>query len=195
MTDRAVYVVRHGRTALNASGVIRGRTDVPLDGTGIREARALGELFTGVAIARVITSPLGRAVRTAEAIGSGTGAPLIEDPRLLDRDYGPWEGRPEQEVLALLLEAGSLAGIEPEVEVGRRARRALEDRFEHEEQGGIVLVAHLAVNRSLLVDLVPSLGDPGALPQPTGCWSLVQRSEQGWTAPVIGAVPGDGRLP
>ncbi len=58
MADAIVFLVRHGRTPLNAAGVLRGRIDTPLDHVGRAEARALGDVFHGVSISGVVTSPL-----------------------------------------------------------------------------------------------------------------------------------------
>src|SRR6266511_4128686 len=63
-----VYLVRHGRTPLNAAGLLRGRLDPPLDDTGAQEAAALGRVFQGVTAASVFSSPLVRARQTAAAI-------------------------------------------------------------------------------------------------------------------------------
>ncbi len=53
-----VLVIRHGRTALNADGALRGRVDVPLDEVGLAEAAQLGDLFEPVPLTVVVCSPL-----------------------------------------------------------------------------------------------------------------------------------------
>jgi hypothetical protein len=68
-----VYLVRHGRTALNAGGLLRGRSDPALDEVGCGEAAALGGLLRDVELAGVVTSPLLRARQTAEAIAVASG--------------------------------------------------------------------------------------------------------------------------
>ena len=92
MTEVHVFLVRHGETALNAAGVLRGQLDVPLDETGEAEALALGELFREVALSAVVSSPLKRATDTACPIASSSGVPVEIDDRLSDRYYGKWAG-------------------------------------------------------------------------------------------------------
>ncbi|MCA1842214.1 MAG: histidine phosphatase family protein, partial [Actinobacteria bacterium] len=64
----ALYLVRHGQTALNAAGVLRGRLDPPLDEVGRAQAETLGQLFATVVIEIVVTSPLAGARETARSM-------------------------------------------------------------------------------------------------------------------------------
>lgn len=93
-----LYVVRHAQTAWNIEGRVQGHTDVPLDAVGEGQTVRLAEAFRGVEVARVLTSDLGRSVRTAEALAQVVRAPLEIDPRLRERCFGELEGRPYQEV-------------------------------------------------------------------------------------------------
>jgi broad specificity phosphatase PhoE len=74
-TRAVVYLVRHGRTELNAAGLLRGRLDPPLDDMGEREAAALGQQFARVTIAAIVSSPLERGRQTAEAITTAVNRP------------------------------------------------------------------------------------------------------------------------
>jgi broad specificity phosphatase PhoE len=97
---RRVIIVRHGNT-FDAGDVIRrvGRgTDLPLSLSGQAQAKALSVHFTDTAFDRVISSPLKRTLETASAIT----AQIEFDDRLLEIDYGPDEGKPEDEVVARL---------------------------------------------------------------------------------------------
>src|SRR5579862_9282173 len=94
----ALYLVRHGQTALNAAGLLRGRLDPPLDEEGERQAQALAVFFAGVPVTVVVTSPLQRAVQTAAPIARSTSAPLVHDDAFIDRDYGVWAGRSHEDV-------------------------------------------------------------------------------------------------
>jgi broad specificity phosphatase PhoE len=85
-----VYLVRHGRTALNAEGRFRGHLDPPLDEEGRREAKAVGRLLLLRPPTHVHSSPLRRAQETAEAIAQITGAPISTWEDLIDLDYGEW---------------------------------------------------------------------------------------------------------
>ena len=64
-----IYLARHGETAWSLSGQHTGLTDLPLTERGERNARQLGHRLSGLAFAKVFTSPLQRAVRTCELAG------------------------------------------------------------------------------------------------------------------------------
>ena len=87
-----IYIIRHGETALNSRHVLQGRSDFPLNDRGIAQAEAaarrLAEL--GVRFDRVFSSPLRRAVQTAELVAPGVA--VETDERLIEMEYGPYEG-------------------------------------------------------------------------------------------------------
>lgn len=96
-TGRRILLVRHGRTEANASGLLLGRTDVPLDGLGRVQATALGdEVRSGRfgPVVAVVSSPLVRALETASAISND----VVVDERLIELDYGDYDGLPLREV-------------------------------------------------------------------------------------------------
>ena len=90
-----VLLVRHGRTAANAGGLLAGWTPgVVLDETGLAQARALGERIAALPLAAIVTSPLDRCQQTAAAVlGTRTGAVVETDDRLGECHYGEWTGR------------------------------------------------------------------------------------------------------
>ena len=92
-----VYLARHGETAWSATRRHTGRTDVPLTERGERDARALGARLSGLSFARVYTSPLQRAERTCELAGF---AGAERDPDLVEWDYGEYEGRRTDDIVA-----------------------------------------------------------------------------------------------
>ena len=88
-----IYLVRHGQTAGNRAKVLQGRgSDHPLNEEGIRQAEAVRKwvLEQQIRFARVYSSPLLRAMQTARIISGGMTA--VTDERLLEMDYGPYEG-------------------------------------------------------------------------------------------------------
>lgn len=122
-----VCLARHGETAWSLSGQHTGRTDLPLTGRGERDARALGARLRGRSFAKILTSPLQRAVRTCTLAGFGAAAEL--DPDLVEWDYGRYEGRRTAEILAerpdwQLFRDGCPGGERP-AEVGARVDRAV----------------------------------------------------------------------
>jgi len=98
-----IYVLRHGQTRLNSKKALQGRSDFPLNESGRAQARQLGERLArrGITFARVFSSPLLRAVQTAKLVAPE--AALVTDERLIEMDYGPYEGvdlsSPPQEVI------------------------------------------------------------------------------------------------
>jgi broad specificity phosphatase PhoE len=94
-----VYLVRHGQTDGNVKQLFIGATDIPLDETGERQARELGQRFAGIELDDILTSPLQRARRTAEAIGEVTGHSPIVVPGLSEMDFGRAEGLSFQQVI------------------------------------------------------------------------------------------------
>jgi broad specificity phosphatase PhoE len=94
-----VYLVRHGETEWNHDGRIQGKTDVPLNVRGRRQAEALASRLADVPLEHIYTSDLSRARVTAELIAAGQPheVPVVALPALRECDYGLWEGltRPE----------------------------------------------------------------------------------------------------
>ena len=89
-----LIVVRHGRTAANAAGLLQGRVDHDLDEAGRAQAVAIARVLEGVD--RVVTSPLRRSRSTAEAFG----VDVTVDDRWIELDYGHWDEVPIGEVAA-----------------------------------------------------------------------------------------------
>ncbi len=96
-----IVLVRHGRTAANARGLLLGRADPPLDDEGHRQAACLAGAMAGLDVARVVTSPLGRCRETADAIvtAADTESATIDD-RWVELDYGVLDGSPVRDVPA-----------------------------------------------------------------------------------------------
>jgi len=122
-----VHLARHGETAWSLSGQHTGRTDLALTENGEQNARLLGERLRGIAVARVLTSPLQRARRTCELAGFGTVA--VVDRDLVEWDYGQYEGRRTADILKDrpdwdLFRDGCPGGESPE-QVAARADRVV----------------------------------------------------------------------
>jgi probable phosphoglycerate mutase len=121
------YLARHGETAWTITGQHTGRTDLPLTERGKANAYRLGERLSGMAFAKVLTSPLQRAMKTCELAGFGSVAEIDAD--LLEWNYGEYEGRLTIDIHKerpdwQLFRDGCPGGESPE-EVAIRADRAL----------------------------------------------------------------------
>ena len=93
-----VYLARHGNTAWTVTGQHTGLTNLPLTPNGEINAGRLGERLKGMTFAKVFTSPLQRASRTAEL--AGFGAVAETDPDLVEWNYGQYEGLTSAQILA-----------------------------------------------------------------------------------------------
>ena len=121
----AIYLARHGETAWSLSVQHTGLTDLPLTERGERNARQLGHRLSGLAFAKVFTSPLQRALRTCDLADFAAIAEVDRD--LLEWNYGDYEGRRTAEILVerpdwQLFRDGCPGGESPS-QVGARADR------------------------------------------------------------------------
>ena len=155
-----IYIIRHGQTALNHAKVLQGRSEQPLNETGIRQAEEAGRKLAemGITFDRVISSPLGRAIHTAELVAPGI-TPEI-DPRLIEMDYGPYEGvdlnDPPEEIITFFqdfVHNPAPEGMEQLASVTARAGSLLEEIRDME--GNILLSTHAIAMKGALEYLSP----------------------------------------
>ena len=132
MTDHTapasqLWLVRHGETEWSASGRHTSRTDLDLTEAGVESARSVAEKLRGTSFARVLSSPLLRARRTAELAGAGSPE-LVEDLR--EWDYGDDEGLTTAQIResrpGWTVWRDGPQGGETCAEVGARADRVIE---------------------------------------------------------------------
>lgn len=102
MTTGTLIIVRHGRTAFNAQGLLQGRADNPLDEVGHAQAAAVGDHLAPQLDAEtmIISSPLVRARATAARIAERAGLDVVVDDRWIEVSYGVYEGVPQRDVPA-----------------------------------------------------------------------------------------------
>jgi probable phosphoglycerate mutase len=99
LTTLTVLLIRHGETALNAESRFRGRFDIDLNDRGRQQAEALARgLPRSFPIAHIYSSPLKRCLETARPLATKLGLTVVAEPRLIDLDYGEWQGRLIEEV-------------------------------------------------------------------------------------------------
>lgn len=108
-----LVLIRHGQTAWSLEGRHTGVTDVPLTDAGRDQARALGGALGSARFALVLVSPRRRARETAELAGLAGRADdedVVVDDRLVEWDYGGYEGRTSAEISAALGRPWTLFG-------------------------------------------------------------------------------------
>ncbi len=140
-----LILLRHGRTASNASRRLLGRMDVSLDELGRRQAEALGHSDLLRQATRVVSSPLRRALDTAAAFGR----PVTVDERWTEIDYGIHDGLELDRATELFRQWGRDIGFVPEggeslASVGHRVRSACEDLWADAVNNDVVVVSHVS---------------------------------------------------
>ena len=185
MPAHTVTLVRHGQTASSKLKAYSGRLDIPLTAAGRDQARDCAAALVGTGIDAIFTSPLVRARATAAAIAAATGAPLTVEPRLIEIDYGAFEGLDRTEAHERFGQAfqawredpfgAPLPGMETLPAALERARAATADALAACEHP--VLVGHQGILRIVLI----ALGElaPGAY--------FTRRLDE--AAPVVLAAP------
>jgi len=88
-----LYCIRHGQTIYNSEGRVQGQMDVPLSDLGRTQSEALADALAGEPIAAVYSSPLQRALRTAQPLADRLGLPIHQDPRLMEIHLGNFQGQ------------------------------------------------------------------------------------------------------
>lgn len=158
--------MRHGETQWNKAGDerFRGREDIDLNETGIRQATATAERIAGLQASAIYSSPLRRAVATAEILARVAGLRVKLLDGLVDVDYGRWQGLSLQEVSEQYGQLYSqwlgsphqvaFPGGESLQDVKERALGALEEVLAQHKDQIVVLVSHQVVCKVLLCSLL-----------------------------------------
>lgn len=147
-----LFLVRHGETEWNRLRRIQGRTDIPLNDTGRRQARATGRLLRRRRWDAVYSSPLNRAFETASIIADevGLGAPETVDA-LVERDYGAAEGLTFAEIDRRYPAGTSVPGRESRGHVADRVVPTLLQIAHRHPNGSVIVVSHGGAIRAALM--------------------------------------------
>lgn len=98
MRPPVFFVLRHGQTDWNLQARLQGSTDIPLNDIGREQARLAAELLDGLGITKIVASPLSRALETARIVGERLSLEPFIDARLIERNFGLFEGLTLDEV-------------------------------------------------------------------------------------------------
>lgn len=151
MTKTIIGVLRHGQTDWNIDFRLQGVTDIPLNETGIAQARDAAEVIDANEWDLILTSPLSRARVTAEIVAEVNGfKPAEVEPLLLERSFGEAEGMAHEDWKAKYADTNVVPGGESLADLESRANLLLE-KLAHKYKGKRVLtVSHGALIRKLL---------------------------------------------
>jgi broad specificity phosphatase PhoE len=160
-----LLLIRHAESQGNLEMRLQGRREFPLTKLGKAQAHALASRLVPLELAAIYSSPIGRAMETAEVIAAKAGVEVIPEPRLQEYDFGDavsgrtWEeireGRPE--VVAALRSDESefprYPGEEGRGAFQERVRSALADITErHAGEAAVAVVTHAGPITVMLLD-------------------------------------------
>lgn len=208
---KQIILVRHGETEWNVKEVFRGRADIGLNGTGIKQAELLAEYLSNIKIGAIYSSPLQRALTTAEKIAGYQGLEVVVEPGLIDLDFGEWQGLPHKEVKSRYKGLYAQWVSHPELvklpagesldDVRKRAMNVV-DSITARHECSVVLVSHRVVNKVLICALL-GLDDSHFWNIEQGTcgltiftckndqFILTRHNDTSYLRPISGIVPGD----
>ena len=178
MPEQEIFLIRHGQSTANASGVWQGQLEFPLSEEGRLQSRLVGNAITGQPLDAIYSSPLGRAFETAEIIAREAGftGEIVPIMGLMERHGGSLEGtthaeretrNPELTRKLLGLpeeERWTLVGAETDEEVLARFEEGISDlRARHDAGARLVVVSHGGAMRAFLRDRFGSGVLPGTV--------------------------------
>lgn len=151
MTRTTVGILRHGQTDWNIDFRLQGVTDIPLNETGIAQAKDAAQVLQRTDWDLVITSPLSRARDTAEIVAEINGFESASvEPLLLERSFGEAEGLGHEEWRAKYADTNLVPGGESLPDLEKRASLLLQTLLEKHSGKRLLAVSHGALIRILL---------------------------------------------
>jgi probable phosphoglycerate mutase len=163
-------LLRHGQTPLSVEKRYAGTSDVPLTEVGVRQAVAAARRLASAGIDAIVSSPLQRAVRTAQEVSAVTGVPVLTDEGFRETDFGAWEGLTFAEVRQRWPAELTAWLADPEVgppdgesfaEVSKRVTDALNRVLAGRDGRTILIVSHVTPIKTLVASAL--LAPPPAL--------------------------------
>lgn len=148
-----ICLIRHGETAWNSLGKLQGREDIPLNEAGADQIRQALVFFRKEKWEEIISSPLSRAMMSAEIIGRDIGLNAIhEEEGFMERDLGTISGMTWEDVKRRYPD-GNYEGTEPVDILQNRSINALDKWINKFAGKNIIIVSHGATINSMLAKL------------------------------------------
>lgn len=155
-SQTTIYLIRHGETDGNLNGIVQGSIDIPLNNTGIQQAKEAKQELEGVAFDAAYSSDLTRAKVTAAIVLEGRRINIINDPRLRERNFGAWEGKSFDDYYAVTHEERSKE-TEPTEQLIGRAMSALQEITDTHPGQTIFVASHGNLIKNVIA---PIMGIP-----------------------------------
>lgn len=192
-------VVRHGETQWNIESRIQGHRDSPLTATGLAQAEAIAQRLAQESFDALVSSDLGRALQTAQAIARLCGREVVADSRLRERNFGEGEGMTYGEVDYHWPDAFSrVRETDPDFQIpGGESRRQFHERIkdafvslaaEHDGRR-VTVVCHGGVLAALyrLIHDIP-VARPHAIPIANASYNAIAFEADAWAVEAWGDV-------
>ena len=150
-----IYLIRHGETEANKQAIIQGRTDNPLNQTGIDQAIQTGRYLKimNVDFDYCVSSPLNRAIHTIELIKNELNLNLHThiEKDLIERDFGEYDGVKIGDGYYEAVHGNIIPGLETDKEIEKRVSQFFLSFFKKNNYKNVLMVAHAHVIKALLV--------------------------------------------
>jgi uncharacterized phosphatase len=179
MAITSICFIRHGQTDWNKQGRLQGKTDIPLNDTGRKQAEACGKFLNATDYDVLICSPLQRAKETAQIINQHLNLPLIKMADFKERSFGDAEGMTTEE-RQKAYPSGSFPNQEKREEFNQRVMAGLEKINKKFPNKRILLVAHGAVINAILAEISNGEIGSGKTTLMNGCISNIRFKEKTW---------------
>lgn len=139
------YFIRHGETDFNRLSLCTGSRDIPLNQTGLEQAEIAAKWLRQEPIEQIVTSPLSRAMKTAEIISAALQKPITVIDELKECCWGTREGQPKTDdgFFHRWLKGQPPVGAETVYEFEERVLRGIWKALEI--NGPVLMVAHAGV--------------------------------------------------
>ena len=157
-----IYLVRHGETDWNRERRVLGWSSTPLNDKGVVQAKALADILAHFNINKIYTSPLPRALQTAQILGSSLNLNPIEERRFIEANIGSWEGRfwkeleddPIRQQYYTRPETARPPNGETSKEVQKRAAAGISSICHRQPDESLLVVTHADLIRCILCHLL-----------------------------------------
>ncbi len=192
MAGNRVLLWRHGQTDWNIGNRFQGHSDIPLNDVGRYQVKHAAEILAGMNPTAIISSDLGRARATAQALADLVGLPVTTHENLRETNGGLWEGKTGKENRAEDFQnfirwidgddnpAGTTG--EKRSEVAARAVGVIMKELEGKTDQLLVVATHGGTARCVLGELLQlplsHWGVIGGLSNAS--WSILERNTRQW---------------
>ena len=181
MTNTLLGLFRHGQTDWNINFLLQGVTDIPMNETGIEQVKLAARAIKVEDWDVILTSPLTRALQTAEIIASQNGfSEIIEQELLIERSFGQAEGLSHEQWRAKYSNLDEIPGGESRTQLAERSKLLLETISQELAGKRVLAISHGALIRALI-----SIASNNELPRDgerlgNASLNVVKHAENSW---------------